>query len=511
MEMNTVLMLRVSARIMVGTLLGLCAAGCSMPSPWGNEGSAGDPPAAESVRVESAGLGQSLKGVYVIHKEANGARCDDSLYTLDSDAIQQCLVKASNDGGGLVLVQAGTYSSGTWALSVGNNVTLQGVGNLGAKFSPLAVQSPISIIDSIGDNSAIRGLAFDSSFAQFAIRLGGQIAHRNVVVENNLFSANGLISSSRGTRGISSTDLTGTNTFDKITIRGNSFQFVDAVDSGSILISLSTPSAGGGSIDNVRIENNDVSASSNIYTYVRVNAGSSTTPSKGIVISGNSLRGGDSHTNGISIVGADQAQVTANAIEAGVAVNVFPSAATTCSASILGNALTSKPVIASACSAGSVVVGNSQNLAGAGMGKAGVAVRAGLGQNQNFIPGTETPIAFDVEDVDYGGNFDTSTHAFIAPFAGLYRVRACARFAASGFAASDTADLLLKVNTAVVTFNRIVIGGSSNVSSCAEDLLVMTSGATLQAAVNATGDGATPRQLVGGKTATLINIERVSD
>lgn len=158
-------------------------AGCSLQGWAPNE-----QPAEEeaNVGVATEALGSTTQAVYVVTQNGNDAFCDSTNYAGNHGAaIQACIDKASTDGGGRVMVRAGTYSTGTWPLALKSNVTLSGEGQRAAKFAPTAAQ----IIGTMQDRSAVEGISFDlTSVSEGAVRLSASAgAHANLRFENNSF------------------------------------------------------------------------------------------------------------------------------------------------------------------------------------------------------------------------------------------------------------------------------------------------------------------------------------
>ncbi len=482
-----------------------------IPAEKGTQG------ADEAVGVTSEALGTSLKGVYVVANTPLTATCDDGLPLAHGDALQACIDKANADGGGTVLVGAGVYNNGAWPLNLKSNVTLTGQGHLGAKLAPANVNQ---IIGNVGDNTVIADLTFDQSgitptFPNGAIAFSSIGPHSNIRIENNLFTANSIASS----YGIVS--FVAGNSFQRITIRGNVFQY-SGVASNSVFSSIYFGAGSGtGSMDFVRIENNDISvaAAGGAANQVQISLFQSPfapAPSRGIVINGNSIR--STGPQGINVGGAFDAQISGNSVE----TNTEPSAYTirvrqvgslSCGATVTGNRVRgSKILVEPQCSANTVLSGNTDNGSPAGMGKVGVAVRAYRGGNQTFTAGTESVLVYNNEEVDYGANFDPATGLFTAPIAGLYKIRACARINATNFAVGDTADVSLYSGTAAFALQRTVFGGgSTSFTTCAEDAVALASGAVVKATVFASGTANTRTVSGLGKYSSFFTARKISD
>jgi hypothetical protein len=286
---------------------------------------------------------------------------------------------------------------------------------------------------------------------------------------------------------------------------------------GSVRPVYFSVTTGGGTLDSVRIENNDfLLTSSGWGSAVILLADAATTPSRGLVINGNTMRSSvGPWAYGALLSGTLDAQVTGNTIYAtGSPVSLLPGAATSCGVTITANSFRGGyvPSVTGICKANSVVVGNTASKPDLNIGKSPILVRVYRNGNQSFIAGTDTVLVYNAKDVDNGTNFDTGTGTFVAPVSGVYRARACVRFAMSSYAAGDTADVSLRVNgTTNSTTSRIVSGGNTALTNCADDLVVLASGNTLQVVVNASG-AATTRQIIAlQKSFTYFTIERVSD
>jgi len=151
-------------------LCGLCTLGCDK----------GGSCAAATV--------EDPQGVHLVSAEDVDGVCDGSVYPGDhAAAIQACVDHASAEGGGIVLLQAGRYSTGRWALTVKRKVTLQSEGELAATLAPA---SSVDVIAALEDDAAVVNLSFD--LAQLgadksALRFGPGAAHSNVRIEGNAF------------------------------------------------------------------------------------------------------------------------------------------------------------------------------------------------------------------------------------------------------------------------------------------------------------------------------------
>jgi hypothetical protein len=478
------------------------------------------PASEEPAGKTSQALGSALKGVYFVSLAGDGtqqASCDGASVVPHADALQACINKANADGGGTVLVGAGTYSTGTWPLTLKSNVTLMGQGHLGAKLAP--PPGSTQIIGTVENNTAIVGLTLDQTNAsQSAIGLTG--SHTNVRIEDNLFTFNSTGSGSRD--GI---DADPAAALQRITIRGNAFTYNGGTGIAFYPVNLRFQS--GTIADTIRVENNDFSIVQLPTTgapVIRLEWQYTGTPipARGVVVSGNSIRGNVQY--GIQLWGAYDAQVTGNTVEAGTyPVVVYQYSLASCGATVTGNRFSGSQAtwVDANCKANTLLAGNTSNLAvtlvggsfvtAAGMGKAAVAVRAYRSGSQNFTAGTDTALLYNTEDVDNGSNFDPATGTFTAPLAGVYDIRACARVNSTNFTAGDTADITLKTAGSNFSLNRSVSGGSSSFTVCTNDLVVLASGATVQAFVNASG-AATTRTVSGtGKYSSYFSAQRVSD
>jgi hypothetical protein len=445
----------------------------------------------------------------VVRAGAQAASCDDGLQLPHADALQACVDLANAHGGGTVLVGSGIYSTGTWPITLRSNVTLLGQGHLGAKLAPFG-SGPI--IGTVGDNTAIVALTFDQTNAlEGAIRFAPLAAdHSNVRIENNLFTAM-LTSGSLPASGIYS--VVGSNSFQRIAIRGNVFQYSGGTNSSFSAVYLGATN-GNGAMADIRVENNDISVVGSLIGPTPISIFSSPTslqPARGVVVSGNSLRNNGGF--GVALQGVFDAQVTGNSLEATAsALSLQPAGGLACGAMVTGNRFrSSKATIASVCAGNSVLTHNTDDGALAGMGRTSVAIRAYRNGNQTFTAGTDTVLLYNAEDTDYGGNFDTSTGSFTAPFSGLYEIRACARFSATNFAPGDTAHITLDSGGDGLALQRVVSGGTSSFQGCVADLVVLTSGAVVRAVVDASG-AATTRTVSGtGRYSSFFSVERVSD
>jgi hypothetical protein len=464
-----------------------------------------DEPEPQAVAATTQALGSNLQGVYVVSSVGNDGTCDDAVYTgSHAAALQACIDRANTDGGGTVLVRAGTYSTGTWPVTVKSNVTLTGQGHVAAKLAPtgaggiLLVQDHATVLELNFDQTNVASLSA-------AIRFGVG-SHSDVRIENNLFtSTNTAVGNYYGVYSTLS------SSFSRIIIRGNSFQIAGSGSAAYFPISLQATS---GTMDYVRVESNDIFLnSSSTGSYISLNAGPSSVASRGMVVSGNTMRStAGSIPTGIMVTGAYDAQITGNAIQALTSTILLAAGASgSCGATITANDLRGGHVDIGTCYSNSLLAANTQNGAPtAGMGRAAVVVRAYANGVQTFTAGTDTPVAFGNEDADYGGNFDTTSSTFTAPSYGVYRIHACVRFMTTNFAAGDTADLALRVNTTNWAVTRAVSGGTSGFTTCTEDLLVLATGDSVQAVANASG-AATTRTITGAKSFTYFGAERISD
>lgn len=131
---------------------------------------------------------EDAQGVHLVSANGGDGLCDGSVYPGDhAAAIQACVDYASAEGGGLVLVQAGTYSTGRWALTVKRKVTLQSEGEPAATLAPA---TSVDVIAALEDDAAVVNLTFDLAHLaadKSALRLGPGAAHANVRIEGNTF------------------------------------------------------------------------------------------------------------------------------------------------------------------------------------------------------------------------------------------------------------------------------------------------------------------------------------
>jgi len=134
---------------------GLAKSSTAAPAPVG---ALGDSASVASVTQAATA---TTPVVFVVRTGGTDGYCDDVVSSgKHADAIQACIDKANAAGGGTVLLLAGTYSTGTWPLTLKSNVTLAGVGHRGAKLSPATTAD---IIGTVQDNTTIRDLAFDGT------------------------------------------------------------------------------------------------------------------------------------------------------------------------------------------------------------------------------------------------------------------------------------------------------------------------------------------------------------
>ena len=84
-----------------------------------------------------------------------------------------------------------------------------------------------------------------------------------------------------------------------------------------------------------------------------------------------------------------------------------------------------------------------------------VAFRVRLSADQTVVTDTAKTIEFDTEDFDLGGNFDTTTHRFVAPYDGVYLFGIIGRMI--NLASSDTQYLYILKNGTVETASQITI------------------------------------------------------
>jgi len=90
--------------ILLGTF---AAAGCSKNS-------------CDAPKVEPA------QAIYVVSAQGDDGYCGDVRYTgSHANAVQACIDRASDAGGGIVMVRAGTYTTGNWARTLKGNVRLE--------------------------------------------------------------------------------------------------------------------------------------------------------------------------------------------------------------------------------------------------------------------------------------------------------------------------------------------------------------------------------------------------
>jgi hypothetical protein len=489
-----------SALALAGGLAALAGSSCAGPSGWPEpveEGAAEAP----NIATSQEAITTPVQGVYVVTSEGSDGYCDAVLFAgNEGAAIQSCIDRANADGGGLVLVRGGLYTTGTWPLNMKSNVTLRGDGYSGATFSPAAAQ----VFASVADDSTIENLTFGvATLTEGVIRLGAPNSGRyRIRVENNRFvqvDGNSVIR-----YGVYLNS--GTNTFHDIVIRNNNFL---SSSPGSF-----NPVDLDGSIWQVRVEDNtmDLSGGGNIRLW-----NSSATLAHGIVVSGNMMKRASESGWGIIVGGAKDAQVRGNSI-----INYFTPLSITglsgCGASVTGNLFgAQEPSVHANCAAQTVFAGNSgNNLDGPGgtkVGKAGVLVRAHRNGTQTFTPGTGTAIVFNTEAVDYGSNYSVATGTFTAPVAGYYHVHACARVQVTNFAATDILNLSIQVSGAAVeaALNRSgTTGSGDSFTSCVDDIVSLTSGGTFQVRADATGSGT--RTIVGTNVySTFLHVRQISD
>jgi len=489
-----------------GPLSAALLACTAQPGPYGE--APGEP---QTVVDTTEALTTPVQGIYVVSVDASGGFCDAVAYPANhAAAIQACIDRANADGGGTVLVRAGSYTSGTWPLTLKSNVTLQGAAQLGTRFAPATAQ----IIGTMQDNSSVLGINLDlSSVTEGAVRLGAAAgAHSNLRFEGNQF----LLANPSGLSSAYSVYAPlGANSFDHIVIRGNQFVTSGVPGATAVNVDLEVTS-GQGTINFVRVEGNDFYIASGLpgvnAAYLR--SQSSTVPSVGNVISGNTVRGTNTFAYAFYLAGMLDVLVTGNATQAVAAgVKLDRGAATSCGAFVIGNSFRSygAPSIDSACLPNSIVTGNSANQASASTGKAAVLVHAYKNTNQDFTAGTPAPLTFNVVDFDNSASFTPSTGTFVAPAGGVYRVHACARFRNTNYAADDSADIYITVAGVNWALNRVSAGGNGSMTSCTEDLVKANSGDAINVMVNATG-AANTRTINGtGRYSTSISIERVSD
>ena len=131
---------------------------------------------------------EGAQGVHLVTASDADGVCDGSVYSGDhAAAIQACVDHASAEGGGVVLLRAGTYSTGRWGLTVKRNVTLQSEGELPATLAPA---TSVDVIRAVEDDAAVVNLTFDLANLRAdksALRFGAGAAHNNVRIEGNTF------------------------------------------------------------------------------------------------------------------------------------------------------------------------------------------------------------------------------------------------------------------------------------------------------------------------------------
>ncbi len=457
-----------------------------------------------NVGVERAAL-STTQGVYVVALDASSnAYCDGVSYATDHGAaLQACINNANADGGGTVLVRAGTYSTGSWPLIAASNVTIMGDGHLGAILKPTAGQ----IIGNVGNNVSIIGLTFDGTHVtEGAIRFNAGFGSggSNVRIESNQFLlAN---TSAVGTSGIYSYRTS--TAFDRVAIRGNAFVFSAGAGVGATPIDLESSSA---AINYVRIENNDMSFStpphSPSYPIV-VSSSAGTNVCLGLVINGNTVRS-TTPFSGVDILlsGVADVSMSGNVLQTGGLQMLTGGGSTPCLGTVIGNV--SRGTFQSAsCSIQSA--GNSLTSSTLPGGVPNVLVHAYRSGTQTFTVGTGTTVKFNVVDVDTGGNYNGSTGVFTAPVGGVYRVNACMRLSTSGFAAGDSSIASIYTST-LYSLHYVTSGGSNSFSNCVSDLVNVASGDPISINMDATG-ATTSRSISGtGRYSTYLAIERVSD
>jgi hypothetical protein len=450
-------------------------------------------------------------GVYVVTAQGVDGYCNATLFANNHiGAIQSCIDQASADGGGVVLLRAGVYSTGSWGfLHVKTGVTLKGDGHGAAQLKP---NSGFNIINAVDDNSAVEDLYFDTTNVNGAIQLGSGTSKTRIRIDDNTFNV--VANNSNLRQGIYA--LTAPSISD-VMIRRNVFTST-FLPLAFEAVYLQIANGAAGPFKNVRVEDNIISlASSTDRPIFLVGTGNPFNTDGSVAVSGNVLTTASFPSlQAINLTGI-RAQVTNNSVTGwSTPLEVSPVGGTTaCGVLVSGNNFDHAPSIDAPCP--SVVVGNStngsQNIAnGAGIGRAGVLVRAHLGATQNFTPGAGAQIVFGAEDLDYGSNFNPATGTFTAPATGRYRVHACARFNTTNFGPTDTADLKIVSGTSgTQTLNKVAPGGSSSsFTSCVDDIVFANSTETLQVWVDATGTGT--RSINGtGVYSTFVNIEQVSD
>jgi hypothetical protein len=136
----------------------------------------------------AAGTVEGAQGVHLVSANAGDGVCDGTVYPGDhAAAIQACVDRAGVEGGGVVLVRAGTYSTGAWALTLKRKVTLEGEGELATTLAPA---TSVDIIAALEDDAAVVNLSFDLAHLgadKSALRFGPGAAHDNVRIEGNIF------------------------------------------------------------------------------------------------------------------------------------------------------------------------------------------------------------------------------------------------------------------------------------------------------------------------------------
>jgi hypothetical protein len=483
------------------------AAGCSQNWEKAVPATDGAPAAdAANVGVERAAL-STTQGVYVVALDASSnAYCDGVSYATDHGAaLQACINNANADGGGTVLVRAGTYSTGTWPLTAASNVTILGDGHLGAILKPTAAQ----IIGNVGNNVSILGLTFDgTNVSEGTLRFdaGFGAGGSNVRIENNQFLLTNTTASSFS--GIYSY-LTST-AFSRVAIRANSFVISGGAFENEAPISLRSSAA---TINYVRIENNDMLFTTTPHTPISyaiyVEDGTGTYSSQGLVINGNTVRSSTALSGvDVFLAGIHSFSLNGNLFQTG---SLVASAGTSnpCAGVLMGNVLARAPSISSCSvqSAGNSLI--SSSLAG---GVPTVALHAYRSGSQTFTAGSGTTVKFNNVDVDSGGNYSTSTGVFTAPVGGLYRVNACLRVLTTNFTAgTDSSITNIYTTAAPYSVHYVTAGGAGTFSNCISDLVSVATGDPIQIVTDATGS-ATTRTISGtGRYSTYLSIERVAD